>query len=288
MKAPGFVIHPEAARLLDTFIENPTHAVLLTGAKGTGKTHLARHIAAALLETADLESGNNPYYREIVPMKEVITIEQVRELIRFFQLVVPGKARVKRVAVLQDADTMGTEAQNALLKLLEEPPEGSVLLLTSSHSQRLLPTIRSRAQHITLPNPPVELLEAHFTLQGYSVEVLRSATLRYGSDIAAIQTVLSGETEGESVLTLVKQALGGSAYERLLLVDGLAKQKQATIDFTDTLAAVALASLEAAAGKGAQTITRWRSVLDAAHTAQSALARNGNAKLALTELMLAL
>lgn len=287
MKAAGLVIHPEAARLLDDFIGSPTHAMLLTGTRGTGKTHLARHIAAALL-AIDLAGSNNPYYQELTPVKDVITIEQVRGLIRFFQLVVPGKARVKRVAVVQDADTMGIEAQNALLKLLEEPPEGSVLLLTSSHPQRLLPTIRSRAQHIVLPNPPAELLEAHFTAQGHAVEALRSVTLRYGGDIAAIQTALSGGTDDASALALVKQALGTTSYERLLLVDGLAKQKQATVDFTDTLAAVALASLEAAAGKGAQTIARWHGVLEAAHTAQAALARNGNAKLVLIELMLAL
>ena len=57
--------------------------------------------------------------------KGSIAIEQIRALISFFQLKVPGKTKIKRVAIIQDADRMGLEAQNALLKALEEPPEDS-------------------------------------------------------------------------------------------------------------------------------------------------------------------
>jgi len=68
----------------------------------------------------------------------------------------------------------------------------------------------------------------------------------------------------------------------------LAKQKETARAFVDTLAAIAIASLEAAASKGAATVDRWRDILQAVHTVQDTLERNGNAKLALTELMLAL
>jgi len=87
---------------------------------------------------------------------------------------------------------------------------------------------------------------------------------------------------------LVKQTLGASQYERLLLVDGLAKQKDQARLFIDMLAVVATASLEAAAAKGAATLSRWRDILQAAYTAQDALEHSGNVKLVVTELMLAL
>ncbi len=230
---------------LDSFLQAPTHALLLAG---IDETQAAAHLAAQLLGVESL--GNYPYYREITPEKGSITIEQVRNLIAFFRLKVPGKAKIKRVAVIHAAELMGTEAQNALLKALEEPPDDSVLILVSPQPQNLLPTIRSRVQTMNLPSP-------------------------------------AGTAPEAEAVRLVKQVLAGTSYDRLLLVDGLSKQKDAAATFVSTLATVAMASLEAAARKG-NSVERWRVVLQAAHTAESALLRSGNAKLVLTELMLAI
>jgi hypothetical protein len=107
--------------------------------------------------------------------------------------------------------------------------------------------------------------------------------------VAEAERLLATQTDGpDAVVGLVKQVLGGTTYERMLLVDGLAKQKEGLREFVDTLATVAMASLNAAARKGAPSVARWQHVLQAAHTAQDALDRSGNAKLVLTELMLAL
>ncbi|HEY4160921.1 MAG TPA: hypothetical protein VGM08_02565 [Candidatus Saccharimonadales bacterium] len=230
---------------LNNFLANPTHALLLSG---TDREHKASDAAAQLLGVNTLE--NQPHYRQIVPEKGSIAIEQIRDLIGFFRLKVPGTAKIKRVAVLQDANTMGIEAQNALLKLLEEPPAGSVLILTSAQPQGLLATIRSRVQILRLPG--------------------------------------ANQTPEAGMVQLVKQALSGTTYDRLLLVDGLAKQKEAAVTFVTALATIAMASLEAAARKQSASVNRWKTVLQAAHTAEGALMRSGNTKLVLTELMLAI
>ena len=144
---------------------------------------------------------------------------------------------------------MGVEAQNALLKLLEEPPADSVLVLTSTHPESLLTTIRSRVQTVHLP-----------------------------------ETSQAPDTEA---VQLAKQVLASSTYDRLLLVDNLAKQKEATLTLVATLTAIAMATLETAARKQSSSVDRWKTVLQAAHTAEEALLRSGNTKLVLTELMLA-
>lgn len=284
------VLNPASEKAIDLFLARPSHAVLLSGSKGLGKTHLAADMAARLLGAAGSAAlANQPYYRELAPVKGVITIAQVRELIGFFRLAVPGAAVTKRVAVLQDADAMGGEAQNALLKLLEEPPAGSVLLLTSSHAAGLLPTVRSRLQTISIKAPVKQTLRAHFETLGYGAVEIDQALLRSGESIAEAHELLGGEVaDADATVDLIKQVLGGDTYERLLQVDALAKQKEATMHFVDVLVQVATVSIDNAATHQAASFKRWHTVLQAAYTAQVAMAANGNPKLVLTDLMLSI
>jgi len=287
MNVPGMVLHETAEAQLNSFLSAPTHALLLAGPIGSGKTHIAASLAMQLLGASELET--HAYFRVITPVKGTIAIEQIRELIGFFRLKVPGAAKIKRVAVIQDADAMGGEAQNALLKLLEEPPSDSVLVLTSSQPQSLLPTIRSRVQLVQLASPSTEVLTQHFITLGYDGPAITGALLRAGTNVAeAARLLAEGPDASSPTIDLVKQVLGGTSYDRLLLVDGLAKQKEATAAFVSTLTTIAMASLESAARKGGANVHRWQSVLEAAHTAQGALDHSGNAKLVLTELMLAM
>jgi len=288
MNVSGIVLHPAASQQLDNFLRSPTHAVLLSGHQGSGKTIVAAALAAQLLGVALADLDRHAYYRLVAPEKGGISIEQVRELTKFFRLKVPGEAAVARLAIIQDAELMGVEAQNALLKLLEEPPLDSVLILTSSQAGRLLPTIRSRTQILQLPSPDAAALRQHFMTAGYTPAAVSAAVLRAGTNVAEAERILQAADQADSTVTLVKQALGGATYDRLLLVDGPLKPKEAAVAFVDTLATIALASLEAAAAKGAGTVSRWQAVLAAAHLAQESLAHSGNVKLVMTELMLAL
>jgi len=285
MKVPGIVLHPTSEKHLEQVLQYPTHAVLLSGPLGIGKTIIAADLAKQLLQVETLE--NQAYFRVVKPVKGVILIEQIRELIGFFQLKVPGKGAIKRVAIIEDAETMGREAQNALLKQLEEPPTDSVLILTASEPQQLLPTIRSRTQIVMLASPSSEDLKKNFVGSGYDEKTVAAALLRSGTNVAEATKLLVSPSE-DTVLSLVKQVLGGTSYDRLLMVDSLSKQKDNAAEFVSTLATVSMASLEAAASRGATSVERWKNILQASHIAQQAFDRNGNAKIVLTELMLAL
>jgi DNA polymerase-3 subunit delta' len=82
----------------------------------------------------------------IQPQKGTIKISQIRDLCHMLTMK-PYGAR-QRVVIISDAQTMKPEAGNALLKLLEEPPDRTLLILTAPHSRNLLPTIISRCQHV--------------------------------------------------------------------------------------------------------------------------------------------
>lgn len=101
-----------------------------------------------LADKYKIDSKNAFDYFEISPQKKQISIEQIRELKgHIYQK--PTKAKVKFVAV-KDADLLSMEAQNALLKLLEEPPPHAVIVLATERKQKLLPTVRSRTVEINV------------------------------------------------------------------------------------------------------------------------------------------
>jgi DNA polymerase III delta' subunit len=146
------------------------HALLLVGPPGVGKDVLADDIAAGLLCRAEdpadrpcracracraLDHGNHPDLHRLAPTGAGLVIpiggrdeRGVRDLARDLALLpVEGGARV---AIVSSADRMTEDAQAASLKTLEEPPPGTILILTASDEERLLPTIRSRCARLRL------------------------------------------------------------------------------------------------------------------------------------------
>ncbi|MDO4997521.1 MAG: DNA polymerase III subunit delta' [Neisseria sp.] len=168
--------HTEAWQKIREHWQQAAHAWLFVGQENTGKTAFARHMAQALLcETpqADHQACNtcsschlftqnsHPDFYELTP--EIpegeslgrkllqIKIDEVRQLIEPLQLTsVRGG---KRVVLIHPAESMNLQAANALLKVLEEPPENVVFLLVSHARDKLLPTIKSRCRQFALPSP---------------------------------------------------------------------------------------------------------------------------------------
>jgi DNA polymerase III delta' subunit len=143
--------------------QRPPNAVLIAGPARAGKTTLALDLAAGLLCLADdpalrpcracaacrkLEHGNHPDVHRLAPSGAggQIRIDQARSLITDLALL-PLEGRI-RVAIITAAQRLNPDAQNALLKTLEEPPPGAVLILCADDETLLLDTVRSRCARI--------------------------------------------------------------------------------------------------------------------------------------------
>lgn len=148
-------------------LERLPHALLLAGPAGLGKQDFALRLAAALLcaqpkaESACgrchscrlLAAGTHPDLTLVMPEEDRrgIVIDQIRGLGAYLALRPHTAAR--KVAILSPADSMNLNAANSLLKILEEPPLGSVLLLVASQPARLPATIRSRCRRVMFQVP---------------------------------------------------------------------------------------------------------------------------------------
>ena len=117
-----------------------THSYLMIGIQGIGKKLLAKEYAKVILDSNDII--NNPDFLCIEPDGNSIKIEQIRNL----QKEIQEKPIIsnKKVYIIDDADLMTKEAQNCLLKTLEEPPKFAVIILIGSNENAFLPTIKSR------------------------------------------------------------------------------------------------------------------------------------------------
>ncbi len=147
--------------------ERLPHALLLYGRPGLGKHAFALQLAQALLCTAPragagcgqchgcrlFAAGTHPDLALIGLVEEAksVTIDQIRALGDFLAL--RPHTATRKVVVISPAEAMNLNAANALLKLLEEPPLGSILLLVSSHPARLPATIRSRCSRVFFKVP---------------------------------------------------------------------------------------------------------------------------------------
>jgi replication-associated recombination protein RarA len=285
------LLHADSQAALAAYRAQPTHALLVTGTRGVGKTTLVQQLAADVLGLTRLQLESYPYYRFLSGKADDVTVDTVRELLGFVALTVPGHTPIARVICIDDAHALSLAAQNALLKLLEEPPERTALILSALPGV-LLPTITSRTQHIALQPPSEHDVLRYFTAHGYDDAAIKRAYMLARGNLAQLTQLLSrADTTGQSPLDLVKQALSADAYGRLCLVDSVLKDKQTATEFVDALVVVAQSSLRTALERhGAEyaPAQRWQHIVRAGCTAQAALARSGNQKLVLTELLLSL
>lgn len=244
---------------LEQALASGAHAVLVVGNEIGNHNQVAQYIAQKM-ESATAHVLKSP------------SITDVRDL----HLLIRTGAAKRRIIQIEDIDTVSIEAQNALLKMLEEPTQKTNFILTASAKSGVLPTIRSRATTIQLSQPSIEELTSHFV--AFEAEAIRAARLASGGDYATMVSYLQNEAPESEIAKHIARA---TPYERLQRVSELAKDEQLTKGVLRALQGIYTYLMHASSGdKQLAMASRLEIVIECEHR----LRQNGHAKLLLTQL----
>ena len=239
--------------------KRPLHGLLFKGSKGIGKLDLAMNFAQSLLCQQPTESAfacgkcpschwfgqdSHPDFRLLQPEtlsldseeteelkpasgkkpSKQISVEQIRGLADFFGMSAHQGGR--RVIVIHPAEAMNTNAANALLKNLEEPPPGLLFILVSHKPQQLLPTVLSRCLSFALPAPDAASATRWLKEQG----VKNPAEALAASSFAPLQAVLQDEQPGSEERDKLLRAVRHPAeLDVFALAEALQKTEQVLV-----------------------------------------------------------
>ena len=155
-----------------------SHAYILAGEEGSGRNTLAYCFAKALQcesgasepcgqckSCKQAESGNHPdiIYITSEDDKNIISVKQIRDELVGTMEIKPYSSRYK-IYIIKEGEKMAVDAQSALLKTIEEPPEYGIVIIITTQPEKLLPTITSRC--VTLQTKPVKETDIHDYLVG--------------------------------------------------------------------------------------------------------------------------
>jgi DNA polymerase-3 subunit delta' len=201
-----------------------SHAILIEGGPGRGGDWLAHWLAALThcrqaqppcLQCADCQrvfAGQQPDVHRLSPEEDSreIRIDQVREIAAELALTRHGPGR--KVAILTPADRLNRNAANALLKTLEEPTPGTLLILVATYPSRLAATIRSRCVRVRIPRAATRVALDWLAAQRPGVDWRATLAICGGEPFAAL------DTDPElvaSVLHTTRELLGGAQGARI-------------------------------------------------------------------------
>lgn len=270
----SLIYNPDTLRQLDMLRATPPHAMLLTGIKGVGLFSVAKDFAGERLAEVIRPTDSKG---DIDEQGGSIRVDAIRAL----YVHTKGKGKHARFFIIDDADKMNETAQNALLKLLEEPAPSVHFILTSHTPDALLATVLSRVERIVCK--PLEQAQVAALMADIDDAKSRAQLLFLADGLPAeIIRLRADKNYFDSRSTLIRDAqtlVAGKSYDRIVIAFSYASDRARTLGLLEAAQLILKHSLTKS--PSTETIARAGLLVDT----YDAIRANGNVRLQLLRFM---
>ena len=273
----SLVFHAASQRLIEHLRGNLPQSLLLSGDEGIGLGSAARELAGSylmgVLEPTDSKGV-------IDHARGTISVEAVRGLYEQTR----ARHTTRQVVIIDDADHMSHGAQNAFLKLLEEPNDNIHFILTAHQPKRLLPTILSRVQETVLQpltaSQTTEFIQSRGVADAKKAAQLQFIAAGLPAKLARLMDDESYFAEEAALMGDARAFIQGSSYDRLLLVNKYAGNRDHALRLVDSALIILRRSVSA------NPEPRIIHQIDRLLAAREAIDANHHIKLQLTQVVI--
>lgn len=279
-KVDDLYISDSTKKEVSSYLTSPSHALMIIGSQGNGSQELAKVVASELTGSKSQEA-QSPQTMTISPNKfGNISIEEVRAAWTFSKVPTGDDFRDRKCVVINNANAMTVEAQNSLLKLLEEPPEYMHFILTVPTKRSVLATIDSRVQKIELkPLPRDSFLE--YISKDTGKKLAEQLYLATNGEIYKALSLKEGDS---TALTRAKELISLEPFERLAVAGKSLSDRDEALSLANDLFHLSFIGLSQSIKSG-KSGKSWLKVAKMTETVIENLKSNGSVRLNMTFLL---
>jgi DNA polymerase-3 subunit delta' len=264
---------------VEAYLNNPNVPLLInTNFDNSGGEQIAKHVYVKLSE-----STKTPLYILDKTEKNSIGIEEVRELLKHVSLKADNNYKYTRFILIKNSNLLTMDAQNAVLKQIEELPERTVFMMVTSSLDNILPTIISRCYMIDVL--PINLKQAYkyAEVNNYDTKLVEKAySVSEGNYSNFIDLLENEDNEIYKLLDTAKIFISSDVYKRQMIIKEIFTEKEKIELFVNSLQLIARTGMRGA--KSGKSKMLWKNILTEVIVAKDNLEKNVQTKLVLLSL----
>lgn len=272
---------------------NISHSYIFSGISGIGKFMFAKEFAKAILcldnekkpcnncrACKSFENNNNPDIIIIDEQDESIKTEQIKELVKnVLEKPIQGE---KKIYIINNSENMTREAQNSLLKTLEEPPEYVIVILITSNENLLLNTIKSRCIKFQFQNLSDEEIKQYFRMAN---QVIDDSIIKiFGGSIEKALKLKDNLDTYKNIKNIFKNIENLSGLQILNLKETIFKEKDEIFSILDYINTIFFDKIL----ENIKTANKYQKCIEIIEESKLRLKRNSNYDMTIDNLLLTL
>jgi hypothetical protein len=272
--------NPITEEWISAFVKRPSASALIDAPQDV---RAAKEIAEFIASKLVSKPGQLTYLN--AEDKNTIGVERIRSLKRDLSLRADLTERlVSRILIIEEADKLTIEAQNALLKLIEELPNQTVIVLFTAEIAKLLPTVVSRCFRLPVLPVTLETVTDYTVSEGYDEAAIKRAHALTDGKVGLLLDILESGDNGSfnKQVSVAKEYMSESIFNRQLMNKNILKSSQDVEQFLQACVVVSRTGMRLA--NRILDKNRWKHVLLNSLEAQKHMSQNVSTKLVLLNL----